>query len=261
MKNFLTLSVLVLILCSCSSDDDTNSDNATTSYYSLEIGDQWSYDVRVDDNASSTDNLEITSEQTIQNNTYSTFTASPESSGFMTRLLENGALRETNGKLFYTGIIDVQSILGVDFDIPVEDVIIYDVNASDGGVLSEVNEEVTQTVNGVPVTFELMLQTTQGPSLTNTTIGGLSFENTLQSSFLVTARAFTSFLGAEIPIIERQDILFSSNIYGENIGLLQSSSSFMTNFEDLSDLGINAPLTDIDFTVTQTITDYTVASD
>lgn len=91
-----------------SNGDDGRADDGNTSslrYYSLAMGDRWEYDVEAQDMEATRDSLSVSENTVIEGEEFSTFMASLVSNGFMTAFWANGALRETDTRLLYTGAI------------------------------------------------------------------------------------------------------------------------------------------------------------
>lgn len=276
MNTKFLLPFIVLVMCtiSCSNDDSNNDDFNTNnegsqnteeeipvinSYYGLTLGDNWQYDVTVDDQAPTVDSLEVTGDIIIEGKSFSDFTANMPNAGFMTNLLDNGGLREENSVLYYSGSISIPITDTENFETEVNDLILYDESKADGTVLAEISESYEQTVDNLPLKIDITIKSIQNELLENYTQGSFSFEKALKATYEITASVNTEFLGFPIPIVNEQKVVTSTNIYGLNVGIINSETDLTVTFEDLS--VINITLDDIDTSTLQVIKNYAVTID
>ena len=259
MKNLriLFLSLLVtLMFGSCSSDDsDDNSNEPLVGiYFPTDQTNIWNYDV---DNTSSTDpDLNFTDAPdfvSIATSNGSTFTVDVNnggnSNGIMNEILSNGTLTLGSSTLAYNGELDfLEDLQGLsDETISLQNILLYDLNASNNTVMSEISDTIEESVdlNGtiVPVTINYTIESKK-ISLTNSmNVGGETFRNVIKSTLRLNLDIYASIdiLGGNSPIdydvIDNQDVYVIDNYFAENIGLIKSealvSYSLAQQFVDL----------------------------
>ena len=183
--------------------------------------------------------------------------------GIITGILVNGNLSKQNGKLVYNGqyMIDLSFYGMENLSIPINNLTVYDVNASAGDQLSTLSNTIDQTFNlqgqDIPLTMTYSLNTQQNEILESYTVNNVSYENVLKSTLSVNLAVDASVAIITLPLLEEQEVLTSSNYYAADIGLIYSENSVSYNFEDLSQFDIPT-LNPINVNTTQSIDTYTV---
>lgn len=277
MKSYTYLLLLLIIpLYSCDNASDeaediidiaTDGDEEETpvlySYYSLTTGDNWQYDVTLDENEPTQDELEVTGPVTINGEVYTDLEASVESTGFMTNLFANGALAEANGILRYTGEVTVplDAQNEVTLEIPV--IKLYDEAVQiAGNPVDQVTQTITQEIDGVPVTIDAVISTTSGSTVENLVVNDILFPRVIKATFTVNATITATILGVDIAILPAQDVIIANNTYAENVGLVNSDLNFQYEFIDLTPFGVELPFPQsTENFINQIITTYEVAAD
>lgn len=251
MKNYaylLGFLIASFFFMSCDSTDEANEileDLEDTilfedTYFSLFVGDTWRYNVSVDAMPATKDTLTVLNDQNAPIG-FAKLEASPTSTGFMTGLLGNGFIQELDNKLVYQGFLD----LPVDPDNPIQidiaEAIVYDLQMPSGAILSVIEQTITQDLNGVPITIDVVATTIQRNIITNYTVSGQTFEKAVQSSLLVTATISAEILGFPVTLLNTQEVFVAENTFGLNVGLVASTATLDYEFVDVSPFGITLP--------------------
>ncbi|MFT5861946.1 MAG: CheY-like chemotaxis protein [Flavobacteriales bacterium] len=251
MKNYSYLIGFLIasfFFMSCDSTDEANEileDLEDTilfedMYFSLFVGDTWRYNVSVDAMPATQDTLTVLNDQNAPIG-FAKLEASPTSTGFMTGLLGNGFIQELDNKLVYQGFLD----LPVDPDNPIQidvaEAIVYDLQMPSGSTLSVIEQTITQDLNGIPITIDVVATTIQRNIITNYTVSGQTFEKAVQSSLVVTATISAEILGFPVTLLNTQEVFVAENTFGLNVGLVASTATLDYEFVDLSPFGITLP--------------------
>ncbi len=269
--------VLTLFIMGCEDDDPQNTIveiidptpqeeeevSQPLSYFSLFQDDIWEYDVTVDEMESTPETLEVIGTTTIDGALYSDLEASAESASFMNILFAAGALTEVDGKLLYTGEVafpldEENEIL---LDVPL--FTIYDSAIESADILvDQFTQTITQEIENIPVTVTAIVSSTSGVILNNQTLNGLTFESTLSSTIEINVSITADILGIPVAVLPSQNVFVISNIYGENVGLVQSNVTFEYEFIDVTPFGIELPFPQTaSATTDQLITAFEVTGD
>jgi hypothetical protein len=155
-------------------------------------------------------------------------------------------MRTTESKLLLNGEFGTPPIEGFpDINIPLIDLIIYDKEAGNGTVLSEVTGEIEEIISEIPISIEYTISTIQGEILEEGT-GDFTDNKVLISSIKVnlSISANIEILGTiiQIPILQAQDVIKTTNYFASSVGLIFSESLIEYELEDLSSLGIDLPI-------------------
>ncbi|WP_055437105.1 hypothetical protein [Lacinutrix algicola] len=276
---YLTLSIVAFtFLFSCSSDDVTGSETQqqlmfSGNFFPLTIADSWSYDVINTDN---TTNEVTTSEDVlvVESESSTGFTLSANANqggianGTMSGILTTGELTRTNTTLA-TNLNISLPLDGFDFDIELENALLYNTQASNGDQLSLNTGIFTQDFEGYPITINYALKSKQLGNLTSLEVEGTTY-NTVTSanislelsvSTTVTAFGFTQ----TVSILDAQDVLSIDSFYAENVGLIkaEADTSYTLNPTTLGLLqqaGVDLSLLPTSMSVqnTQSLTSYNI---
>ncbi len=275
MKNLHSLYaflVLSLILASCSSSDDNDSSNdepLTGNYFPSGLGDIWTYNVEGTNSNDSNLNFSETDFISVGTSEASGFTLiannnSSPAAGTMNAVLVNGTLTRDDSTLKFSGDLDLPDEFS-DFSgttISLQDVLLYDLNAPNNEVLSEVSGSFSQDLDLqgslLPLTITYTLTTKKVSNLNSLTVDGEVFTNINKTNLYISMRVVTAIdlLGLGNPVdydlLPTQDVLTIENYFAENVGLIKSESyityeldqGLLSILDDLSiDIGIPASLT------------------
>ena len=267
-KTILVFTLVSFGLLSCGGDDASN-DNTTeeiANYFPLTQGTYWTYN-NVSQDTQTRDSLYVAGTEVLNGNTYTNLDASTPENAFMTRTLAENLLRVEESRLILNGELGGPPVDGFpDISIPLNDVILFDSQESPQTVLSELEGEISQEIQGYPITINYVLKTVQGENLNTHTVDGETF-NTVTTSKIILNLTITLALEIngipfDLPILdpESQDIIIVTNYYAENIGLIDSNVLVAYSLIDLSQAGIDLPIPQEDSqTATQKIDSYNIS--
>ena len=253
---FLSLIIASTFLISCDGKDEANEiledfeDQIifVDTYFSFFVDDTWRYNVAVDAMPATKDTLTVVNDQNAPSG-FAKLEASPSSTGFMTGLLGNGFIKVEDSQLIYQGSLSLPIDPDNPIDINIGEVIVYD-------------EEITQDVNGFPLTVDIIATSRQTGTSTNYTVNSQIFDKAIHSSLVVTATISTEILGLPIILLNPQEVLLVENTFGINVGLVSSTATLDYEFVDLTPFGITLPFPPTATSVSiQEIDSYEVTAD
>lgn len=243
LRILFLLLVTVSLTTSCSdeeldnnteSGDNTNNDpNNTVTDVIPTLNDFWKYDVVNTDNGtnesvSSTDSLYIA---TVTDPTY-TYGINDNMipNGTMNGLLISGELTQTSTTLTMNGALELPAEISdfMDFDINLSNVVLYNVDADNGTLLSTNSNTVQQDFNGMPVEINYELTSNALGFQETATLNGDSFTNVTSANLKLnlSISVTDNSLGfpVTINVIEPQDVFVITNHFVEGIGLVRSEA-------------------------------------
>lgn len=247
MKNLQIISFALfatLFLASCSSDDDgdnNNNDPITGNYMPSTVSDLWTYNVEGTNSNDSNLNFTETDFISVATSTGNGFTLvannnNSPASGTMNAILVNGTLARDETTLKFSGDLELPSEFS-DFSnttISLQDVMIYDLNASNNSTLSEVTGSFTQDLdlegNILPLTVTYTLTTKKISNMNSLTVDGEVFSNIFKGELNISMNVVTSIdlLGLGNPVdydvLATQDVLTIENYFAKDVGLIKSES-------------------------------------
>ncbi len=154
----------------------------------------------------------------------------------MNAILVNGTLTRDDSTLKFSGDLDLPSEFS-DFSsttISLQDVLIYDLNASNNSTLSEVTGSFTQDLdiegNILPLTVIYTLTTKKISNMNSLTVDGEIFSNVFKGELNISMNVVTSIdlLGLGNPVdydvLATQDVLTIENYFAKDVGLIKSES-------------------------------------
>lgn len=256
MKSYLHprfLAFMVgLLFFSCSSGD--NPDPIITipgaDYFPLAIANYWTYDVNGVDNGTNQDftgrdSLYITGTTTINTQSYFDLDASMESIGVMTGILSTGSIRNDSNRMYLTGSLNIPFEGLEGFNIELDDTVLFDDKAQADFVLSEFSGQLTDTVQGFPITATYTLKSINGSSLSSYAVNENTYENVIRSKLIVevsiTSKAEVLGQTITFDLLKPQNVLTIENTYANGVGLVESDSEISYQLEDFSSLGVEFP--------------------
>ncbi|MCF6307432.1 MAG: hypothetical protein L3J09_05700 [Flavobacteriaceae bacterium] len=260
----ITFLFIAILAFSCSSDDDStenDSVDAVFNYFPLTQGTFWIYNNDAEQ-TTTRDSLYIAGVEETNGINYTILGAEQPATAFMTTFLSQNKVRLTDSQFLLTGEIGAPVDGFPEITIPLEDLILFDKDAATDEVLSNLEGEIEQVINEIPVLISYELKTVEGETFTNY----LSFTDVLSSKLIVNMAITAQFEvapGIVIPIniLASQDILKVTNYYANEIGLIDSETIIEYQLQDLSDFGIELPFPSEDSrTATQVIDTYNIAN-
>ncbi|MGK0385855.1 MAG: hypothetical protein ACI849_000460 [Patiriisocius sp.] len=269
-KIILSLSLIVSSLMSCGSDDDASNNNNTantTDYFPLTANTSWTYSNSGEDLENQDTMFVNGTEQTNGNEHTNIDTQEEIATGFMIGILTQNLVRKEIGKLIINGSLHGAPIEGFpDISIPLNDVILYDANASSGVELSTLSGTIEETVMDFPFIVNYTSTSLQGEALTSYTAGTQTYTDVIRSRIMLNLKINTEIqIGSttiNIPILAAQDVLWIDNYYAANTGLVFSEATVDYMLEDLGGIpGIEIPFPEQSTTVTtSTITSFEIGN-
>ena len=236
----LFLFLVLFIFFSCSSEDnesETTDPVLTASDFSPNSeGSYWVYNVDSTSadlpemDFSSIDSLYIVS----TSNAAYTLEANNGigADGSMNSILTSGSLSTTDTTLIYSGALDLPIDIVVDQALEISDLILIDLEADNGSVLSTIEGAFTETIDiqgsMIPINVNFELFSAKEDLYDSKIVNGVSYTNvyegTLNFNLSVTGTITIFGFGQNINIIESQNILSIKYYYGANLGLLRAES-------------------------------------
>lgn len=267
MKN-ITYLLLALFIISCSNSDDDGEGipvEETFNYFPLTASTYWTY-INESDQGTTRDSLYVSGIEELNGLSYTVLNAEQPVTGFMTSLLSESLVRATETILILNGELGAPPVDGFpEITIPLNDIVLYDTQASNGTLLSEFSGEIEQDVDGIPIIIGFTISSVQGETLENG-YGDFSNVNVLTSKIIVNlsiTAAIEILPGTviSIPILQPQDVVVTTNYFADEIGLINSDTLIEYELEDLSALGIELPFPSEDSrTATQDIDNYFIGN-
>ena len=152
--------------------------------------------------------------------------------GSMNSILTSGSLSTTDTTLIYSGALDLPIDIVVDQALEISDLILIDLEADNGSVLSTIEGAFTETIDiqgsMIPINVNFELFSAKEDLYDSKIVNGVSYTNvyegTLNFNLSVTGTITIFGFGQNINIIESQNILSIRYYYGANLGLLRAES-------------------------------------
>jgi hypothetical protein len=152
--------------------------------------------------------------------------------GSMNSILTSGSLSTTDTTLIYSGALDLPIDIVVDQALEISDLILIDLEADNGSILSTIEGAFTETIDiqgsMIPINVNFELFSAKEDLYDSKIVNGVSYTNvyegTLNFNLSVTGTITIFGFGQNINIIESQNILSIRYYYGANLGLLRAES-------------------------------------
>lgn len=239
MRN-LYLFLILFIFFSCSSEDnesETTDPVLTASDFSPNSeGSYWVYNV--DSTSSDLPEMDFNSIDSLYIVSTSNAAYILEANngigadGSMNSILTSGSLSTTDTTLIYSGALDLPIDIVVDQALEISDLILIDLEADNGSVLSTIEGAFTETIDiqgsMIPINVNFELFSAKEDLYDSKIVNGVSYTNvyegTLNFNLSVTGTITIFGFGQNINIIESQNILSIRYYYGANLGLLRAES-------------------------------------
>ena len=272
-----TLVIFCLTVFNCSNDDTNDSisqeqqQQFSGNFFPLTVNDSWNYAIL---NTNNDTNEAIVSDDVllVDNETNTGFTLSVNqgapANGTMSGILTSGELTRTETTLATHGTVGIP-IDGFDFEIALDNAVLYDTQANNGTQLALKTGTFTQDLQGYPITLNYTLTSTQLENLDALTVNNTIYDSVTSANISLDLNATTQIsvfgITQVISIIDTQEVLSINSFYAKNIGLIKadSDSGYSLNPTtitllqqagvDLSTLPTTLSLTNI-----QTLTSYTI---
>ena len=248
---YLSIFLSVILLISCSSDDNGNDNNDNeplnaSLYFPLFANSYWTY-INTTDQGNTSDSLFVKGTQNQNSNTYTDLDAKIPATAFMTTLLSQNLVRTNISEFILFGELGAPSVEGFpEISIPLDDVVLFDVEASANTTLSLFSGELEEVINEFPIVIDYTIRTEQKEKLENYTVNEQSYNDVIKSMIFVNL-AITAEIEIlpgvilPVPILSSQDVMIATNYYAANTGLISSDVLTQYELEDLSGTGIVLP--------------------
>lgn len=262
---FLLVSVLI-ISCSSSDDDGGTPVEENYDYFPLTMGSYWTYDNEDSEQEPTRDSLYVSNIEVIDGVNNSEFSALDPVSGFMTNVLSQSMLRTTESELILNGVLGAPPVEGFpEISIPLVNVIVYDMEKSNGTLLSEVSGEIEEVIEDIPLKIGYNIRTIQGETMEDG-YGEYTNSSVLTSKIIVNLSIVAEIeiipgTTIELPILQAQDVVTSTNYFADEIGVIFCDTLIEYQLEDLSSLGIDLPIpSEGSSTATQNLDTYQIGN-
>ena len=249
-------SILLTFLCvsslfiSCSNDDE-NGNGADNFTIPLTDGNYWTYDVD-SEGTFTRDSLYIFGDVVLNAKTYKKFqTRDDVATGFYSSSLRNNGVRKSDSKLLLSGDLSLASgqNLPINFDLSLDDFVIFNSNASNNQALNSnaVTGTIQETFNGFPLTINYSLQSYGGESFTTFTSPNGDVYNNVKATKIklnvsVTTEQTVGGFTFPITVLTPQDLIISTLYTAEGIGVVYTNTdtSYSINSTVADQFGIPA---------------------
>jgi len=248
----LSLCFSIALVTSCSNEPIdsgivNNGDTAISSdYFPTSLNSYWIYDVANTNN--NLNELSITNDSLyINSQNANAFTLGINDglppNGILSGFLSSGNLTRTNETLILDGILELPAEISnvIDFEIALNNHVLYDISAPINSELSTNGDTITQEFNGFPITINYELLSKSLGTLESITANGLVYNDIIGSELVLNVSASTTIDFAGIPInisiLEPQDVLVSTYYFANAIGMVKSTSEI--NYQ-ISDAAVTA---------------------
>ena len=150
--------------------------------------------------------------------------------GSMNSILTSGSLSTTDTTLTYSGALDLPIDILVDQALEISDLILIDLEADNGTVLSTIEGAFTEAIDiqgsVIPINVNFELFSAKEDLYDSKIVNGVSYTNVYEGTLSFNLSVTGTFSGIfTVNILEPQDILSIRYFYGANIGLLRAESS------------------------------------
>lgn len=247
-------SILLTFLCasslfiSCSDDEETGN-----STFEIPLTDEnyWTYDVD-SEGAFTRDSLYISGDVIMNSTTYKKLqTREDVATGFYSSSLRNNGVRKSGAKLLLSGNLSLAAgqNLPFNFDLTLDDFVIFNSNASNGQSLnsSPITGTIEQTYEGYPLTINYSLQSYGGETLSTFTSPNDDVYDNVKATKIklnVSVTTLQTVGGFTIPItvLAPQDLIVSTLYTAEGIGVVytNTNTSYSINSTVATQFGIPA---------------------
>ncbi|WP_397362697.1 hypothetical protein [Olleya sp. R77988] len=278
MKLFKITSILIISILLFSCDDESTQETDGTeqqeyngNFFPLTVADTWNYDVENTDNSTN----DVTPSQdvlTVESESTTGFTLSVNqggvANGTMSGILTSGELTRTETTLAANGTIGLP-IDGFDFEIQLDNALLYNTQANNGQQLSEKTGTFSQDLQGYPISIDYTLKSKQLENLSSLTVDGTIYDIVTSANITLELSVYTEIsvggFTQVISILDPQEVLSVDSFYAKNIGLInaEADSGYTLNPNTVSilqQLGVDLSMlpTSLSVTNTQVLTSYTI---
>ena len=261
MKKILIFSAFILASVSCSEEDDSFL-VSDTDYFPLELENYWTYNNQLNSNTESSQGVETLSIDNQVRNRFSFSQVIDSQAGLFTNVLASGEVCKQSGnqEIIYDGNLNLALDNNLqNFEFPLEDVILYDANFTQGDVMFSNAGELQQNINGFPVDFEYEISSIHKGFLISEVVNNVTYEDVFVSEINISLSASVFLVISDFSILQKQDVIKITNYYAKDIGLIYSRVNTEIIFEDIPEQ-LNTEISDVNSTSTQNLISYSLST-
>lgn len=264
MKKFsFALTLICISFCLSCSEEEDPSLYSNVDYFPLEVGNSWVYENQLNQNSEQFQGSEIVSVDEKFQNKYGFTQTNDELVGIFSSMLSSGKVYKQNGnqKIVLEGTfsIDLESEL-FNLEIPLQDIVLYDQNLSQGDIMSLSSGVFQQDINDFPVDFTFEISSIHKGFSTSKTINDVSYEDVFTSEIQVSLSADVFLVFNNFTVLQKQKITSITNHYAKDIGLIKSEVFTKIIFEDIPEQ-LEMEIPDVDFNSSQNLETYFIVHD
>ena len=235
--SFALFSTLFFASCSSDDDGDNNEDEPITgNYFPSTVNDLWTFDV---DNTSTTHPEINFADETdflkVATSAGNSFTLEVNNGGLangtMNDILSVGTLSIGESTLNYSGELELPDEFSgfSDETIALQNVLLYDLNASNNSIMTQVSntimEDIVLNEDTVPLSIEYTLTTSKINSVNSLTVNGESYDNVIKTELVLAVEIYATVpVFGNMAIIDNQEVLVIENYFAEDYGLIKSEA-------------------------------------
>lgn len=261
MKKLPIVLILIALCISCSEEDDSFLET-DINYFPLELDNSWTYKNQLNQSSGNSQGTETLTANDKNENRYNFSQTENELVGIFTSILASGDVYKQDGnqQIILDGQfnVDLEDELS-GFEIPFQDIVLYDTNLSQGNTMSFSSGEFQQEINGFPVDFNFEINSIHKGFVMEESLNGESYEDVFISEIQVSLSAEVFIVFSDFTILQNQQITSITNYYAKDIGLIKSEVSTEIIFEDIPDQ-LNTEIPDVNFTSSQELETYSLNS-
>ena len=254
--------MIVSVMVSCADDDDSGMIENNSNYFPLVVGNSWDYQNSIEsDENTQTGSETLTVSESLESNPerFSFEQSNVELAGTTTSVISAGEVYKEDGQnIVFDSDFEFDTDM-LDLSLPIENVTIYNSNTNEGDQFYTENGEIEETVNGLPVTINYELISTNGGFMPSMNVEGETYED-IYISELTFNMSVSVFFVFNVTVLQEQNVTTVTNYFAKDVGLIKSTVNTELIFEDIPDQ-VGFQLQDISFYSTQNLIDYQVELD
>lgn len=234
MKSRILIAfAFVSVLFSCSSDDSGSGSGEPTNFLPLETENFWKYNVTLDGTEAGQDHLYVGNDTLVG---FKIMKTMAQPIGFFSTSLRHNALKIAGGKIKLTGKLGFNLGDALPIDIPMENFVIFNENASNNQELSSTDGTIEQTIGEYPLTINYILKSVNLETLASFTTpapDSKTYTDVKKVKMVMNMEVSATFSGFPIPVMNSQDVIVSYQYYAKNIGMVYTNTVIDYELNDL----------------------------
>lgn len=253
-------TLLLIVFCiSCSEGDDLFL-NSDVDYFPLEVDNSWTYENQFNQGSENSQSTETLTIETKNQNQYHFNQSEDELVGIFTSMLASGKVFKQNGnqKITLDGKFNIELNSDLtNLEFPIDDIVLYDANLSQGNTMSFSSGEFQQEINDLPVNFKFEISSIHKGFSVEKNVNGVNYEDVFISEIRVSLSANVFIVFSSFTILQKQEVASITNYYSKDVGLIKSEVSAEIIFEDIPEQ-LNVDIPDVNFTSSQELKNYSL---